>query len=132
MFKGPLDARILIRELYGSYSDATCRQCMEDWLTCWSEDGVWAIFGKEFAGKAALRDQWQATWSRLESMGFFSELGSLEIDGDRATAHSYCREIAAFKSGKILRVVGHYADELVCENGNWVFARRTYSLLVTD
>jgi len=132
MFTGPPEDRALIRERYGVYSDAAFRQDMEAWLACWSEEGCWEIFGKEIRGKDALRMQWDETRSALERMAFFSELGAIEVDGNRATAQCYCHEIVVLKGGDLMKVVSQYSDKLVKERGVWLFAHRVYSILIQE
>lgn len=131
-FEGSLEDRQLIRERFGAYSDATFRRDVEAWLACWTQDGVRAQGGAERRGKPALRAFWDKAWEPLERMAFFSEIGAIEVDGDRATARSYCREILALKGGGVRKVVGVYDDELVRENGAWLFARRVYQLFLDE
>jgi ketosteroid isomerase-like protein len=132
MFDGPLEDRVLIRERYGAYSDAVFQRDCDAWLACWTEDGVWDIFDKEICGKPALRQQWDETWSMLERMAFFSEVGSIEVEGERAAVRSYCLEIVALQGGESLKVVAHYADELAKVDGEWLFSRRQYAILIRE
>ena len=132
MFEGPLEDRILIRERYGSYSDAVFRKDLEAWLSQYCETGTWELMGQQHTGKAMLKAQWETLWSGLNQMGFFAEIGAIEITGDHATVRSYCREIVELKSGKIIKVAGRYDDELVKENGIWLFAKRQYRALIRE
>ena len=47
-------------------------------------------------------------------------VGAIAVDGDRATARCYCREIMTLKGGGLWKVVGLYTDELVRDG--WVVA----------
>lgn len=132
MASAELEDRISIRDRYSAYSDAVFQQDNEAWLACWSEGGVWAIFGKEITGKEALRKQWAETWKTIDRMAFFCEVGAIEIDGSKASVRSYCHEIVSFKEGKLLKVIAQYSDELVKEGGAWVFSRRVYSVLMRE
>lgn len=132
-FTGPAEDRLLIRELIGSYSDAAFRSDLEAYLACWTEDGVRTQAGQpELRGKAALRDMWNAIWGMIERMAFFAEVGAIEVDGERATARVYCREIVFLKGGGVWKLVGIYNDQLVREGGAWRFARRDYELLMDE
>lgn len=131
-FEGPVEDRLLIRELFGTYSDATFRGDVEAWLACWTEDGVRAQAKTEYAGKAALRAMWEKVWGVLDRMAFFTEIGAIEVAGDRASARSYCREILLLKGGDLRKVVGVYTDELVRQNGGWLFAHREYQLFMDE
>jgi uncharacterized protein (TIGR02246 family) len=131
-FEGPLEDRIAIRDLMGAYADATFRQDIAAWLACFTEDGVRAQGTTEVRGKAELRAMWDKVWSVLDRMAFFTEVGAIEVDGDRATARAWCREILLLKGGGIRKVVGVYDDLLVRQDGVWRFARRTYRLFMDE
>lgn len=131
-FTGALEERVRIRELYSRYADAVFRQDVDAYLTCWHPDGVRTSYGEELRGRDALRRSWHSIWSTIERMAFFSEVGAIDVDGDTATARCYCREIIERKDGKVWKVVGCYEDELVQENGAWVFLTRRYSLLINE
>ena len=132
MFVGSFEDRMLIRERYGAYSDAVFRADVDAWLGNWVEDCVWRVFGTEHRGHRALRAQWESIWGTLKTMAFFAEIGAIEVDGDQASARCYTREILSLEAGGVPKVVGAYADELVRENGVWLFARRTYSVLIDE
>ena len=131
-FSGPLEDRLLIRELFGTYCDSVFQGDVEAWLTNWADEGIWILFNKEIRGKIELRAQWEKLWSTLNKMMFFTEIGSIEINGERALARSYCREIMHWHDGSIQKVVGMYEDELIRENGEWLFIQRHYKLLADE
>lgn len=131
-FTGPLEDRIAIRELYGSYADASFRADRQAWLDCWAQDCTWSTHFGDVRGKAALDAQWDLIWQTFKSIGFFSEIGSIEVDGPRAVGRAYCREILDLGEGRVRKIVGAYADELVREGGQWRFARRTYDVRITE
>ena len=131
-FSGPLHDRLLIRERFGAYSDSIFQSDVEAWLANWAEDGAWTLFNKEIRGKSALRARWDRLWSTLSKVTFFTEIGFIEVAGERAKARSYCREILHFRDGVPQKVVGMYEDELVRTNGIWLFARRNYQLLADE
>lgn len=131
-FVGSVEDRLKIRERIDSYSDAVFRADVEDYLACWCDAGVRSGSGGECRGKPALREHWTAIWQSLERMGFFTQVAAIEVDGDRATARSYCLEILRLKNGDFRRLVGMYNDELVRENGDWLFARRNYEVFIDE
>jgi ketosteroid isomerase-like protein len=131
-FVGSIEDRLKIRERIDTYSDAVFRADLEDYLACWCDDGVRSGSGGECRGKAALREHWIGIWQVLQRMGFFPQVAAIEVDGDRATARSYCLEILHLKEGPIRRLVGMYTDELARENGEWLFARRNYEVLLDE
>ena len=131
-FAGSLEDRQLIRERIDAYADAAFRKDQDAWLANWSEQCVWKVFGAEVRGKEAMRAQWAQIWTMFEHMAFFTQLGAIEVDGDRAKVRSYCREILRLKDGGVRKVVGAYDDEMVRENGAWLFARRDYQVLMNE
>lgn len=131
-FTGPNEDRVAIRELYGSYSYASTREQVEEWLACWTEDGQWNSEFFNRSGKDELLEQWKMLWSNFAKVAFFCEIGSIEVDGDRALAGSITREIILLKNGGIYKVAGRYEDTLVRQSGQWLFARRDYQSLVEE
>ena len=131
-FTGPFEDRLAIRELYGTYADCAFREDKAGFLSCWCEDGAWATPFGEVAGRAALDAQWDTIWQTFASMGFFTEVGAIEVDGNHAKGRAYCREILNLPDGGIRKIVGRYDDELQREGGQWRFARRSYAILIAE
>lgn len=129
---GPLEDRMLIRELYGLYADASCRGSVEDWLTLWTEDAQWNSHIFQCAGKDELRQQWDTLWANFASVGFLGEVGPIEVTGDTAKARSVAREIIRLADGGLYKLVGLYEDYLVRVDGEWLFRRRDYQPLVEE
>jgi ketosteroid isomerase-like protein len=130
-FTGPREAIQDIRELHETYSDAVVRQDLDTYLACWSEDGRRTGEGGECDGKAELRSHWMGIFKVIEQMAFFPQLASITVDGDLATARSYCLEFMTLRDGASRQVVGEYADELVRVEGGWVFCHRHYRVMMT-
>lgn len=129
---GPLEDRILIRELYGLYADASSRGDVDDWLACWTDEAQWNTHLFERSGKQDLREQWDQLWANFASLAFLSEVGPIEVAGDLARARSTAREIVRLADGGLYKLVGAYEDHIVRENGVWLFARRDYRPLVEE
>lgn len=132
MFTGPAEDRLEIRERLDSYCDAVCRKDLADYLACWTADGERLGEGGECHGAEELRTHWDGIWHALERMAFLTQVGAIEVDGDRAHARSYCREILQFKDGATQQLVGRYDDELRRVDGTWLFSRRHYRVLLGD
>ncbi|MEZ5742290.1 MAG: nuclear transport factor 2 family protein [Sphingomonadaceae bacterium] len=131
-FTGPLEDRIAIRELHGTYADASFRADKQGWLDCWSEDCLWRTTVGDFRGKQALGERWDKLWQSLTALAFFTETGAIEVDGDRATARCYVHEIFTMGDAPAARIVACYEDKLVREAAGWRFAERAYSILMRD
>jgi hypothetical protein len=129
---GPLEDRILIRELYGLYADASSRGSAEDWLALWTDGGQWNSHIFQCTGKIELRQQWDSLWANFASLGFLSEVGPIEVTGDTAKARSVAREIIRLTDGSLYKLIGAYEDHLVKANGEWLYARRDYRPLVEE
>lgn len=130
-FTGPREARQDIRDLHETYGDAVVRQDLETYLACWSEDGRRTGAGGECNGKAELRSHWTGIFRAVEQMAFFPQLASIAVDGQHATARSYCLEFMKLRDGSSRQVVGEYTDELVSVDGDWVFSHRHYQVILT-
>ena len=131
-FTGPFEDRAAIRELYDSYADAAFRDDGQAWLACWAKDGLWSTAFGDSRGAEALTAQWDMIVAAFDAVGFFTQIGSIEVDGDRAQARCYCREILHLKNGQVMKVTGRYDDDLVREGGAWRFAKRNYTVLIPE
>ena len=131
-FQGSLEDRILIRELYGRYGDASWRGDSKDWVACFTEEGRWVSHLFDCRGRAQLLKTWDDLWKDWTSVAFLSEIGSIEVTGDHAKVRSYAREIVQLKNGGIFKLAGHYDDDLVRQNGVWLFASRVYALKIAE
>lgn len=129
---GPMEDRLLIRELFGLYGDASCKGDADSWLATFAEDCEWNSHMFNRKGKADLREQWDQLWQAFDKLGFLSEIGWIAVDGDTARASSQAREIIRLKDGGLFKLIGHYDDYLVRENGQWLFSRRNYQPLVLE
>jgi ketosteroid isomerase-like protein len=131
-FTGPIEDRLALRELYSRYADAAFTGNGQAWLDCWAEDCVWMTPMGELRGKQALLAQWEMLWAGIEQMTFFTEVGSIEAEGDSARSHAYCRESSLWKDGRRITVTGRYDDEVMRDSGVWRFMRRTFTLLLQE
>lgn len=139
-FTGPLEDRILIRELLDTYAHGVMTRDAELWAGTWAEDAFWAL--PEFpdlggyTGKPAIVAAWAESMKRYglgggsRPMIYVAHPGEIRVEGNRATAISYTSEIFEDPaSGKTLRLRGRYADELARIDGQWHFTRREYTTM---
>jgi hypothetical protein len=131
-FTGSLEDRMLISELYGRYGDASWRGAREDWVACFTADGRWVSHLFDCRGTAQLLATWDSLWKEWAGVAFLSEIGSMDIVGDRAKVRSYAREIVQLKNGGIFKLAGHYDDDLVRQHGGWLFASRVYAMKIAE
>jgi hypothetical protein len=125
-----------IRALADKFSDAANRKDGALFQSLWAKDGVWKIgapINMEFKGKDNMGS---SVTHMLGLWDFFVQLtasGVVDINGDKATARFYVNEIARKtddKSGNYN--LSMYQDELIKENGKWVFLKRTYNTIYQD
>ncbi|AOR75592.1 nuclear transport factor 2 family protein [Novosphingobium resinovorum] len=138
-FTGPLEDRILIRELLDTYAHAVMTRDAETWASTWAEDSYWALpefpdLGG-FTGKETIVSAWVESMKNYglggnaaKPMVYVAHPGEIRIEGDRASAISYTSEIFEDPaSGKTMRLRGRYVDELAKADGQWRFTRREYT-----
>lgn len=131
MFKGPIEDRLAIRELWESYADAVFRADAEEWSALWAEDGAWTLMGQTFTGRAMIRAVWEQAMSGFSVAAFFVQPGALIVDGATATGRSWTQEVLVTKpDGAVRRIVGAYEDAFVRKDGRWLFQSRRYTILV--
>lgn len=51
MFTGPLEDRVAIQELNGTYADGVVRIDAATWATVWADDADWDLMGHQTKGK---------------------------------------------------------------------------------
>ena len=126
---GPLEDRILIRELMSDYADAMFQCDLDAWLACFTEDCLWRGNNTEMRGLEALEASWPNLWNPLRRMAYFTEVAAIHVDGDRATARCYSRQIMFRKDDKVDKVAGLYHDTLVKRDGRWLYAEREFEFI---
>ena len=131
-FRGALEDRLALHELYGAYCDAAMRQDRELYLSLWSDDAVRIAPGGTLEGIDEIAAHWDGLWTILQQMGFFSEIAGIAVDGDHATMQANCREIVMFKDGRLWKLIGRYDDVLEKSEGRWRFKRREYRILMDE
>ncbi|HUD31200.1 MAG TPA: nuclear transport factor 2 family protein [Novosphingobium sp.] len=131
-FTGPVEDRLAIRELYGTYADASWRGDRALWLATFTPDGRWTSHLFDAQGHEALAATWDGLWKDWASVAFLAEIGSIEVAGDAAAVRSYAREVVQTNAGAVFKLCGRYEDALVRSDGEWKFARRDYTLTIGE
>ena len=131
-FTGPLEDRLLIRELYDRYTDSCWRADRDEWLSCFAEGARWTTHLFDCSGKDELRATWDRISADWANVAYHSEIGSIEVSGETAKARSYAREIVDLKTRGIVKPAARYEDDLIRQDGAWLFASRTYYPLFVE
>jgi len=119
-----------IQMLAQRYADAVMRHDADDWGACWAEDGVWDLGqGEPFRGRDNVVSMWKKAMEGYPFAVFIVLPGIVDVDGETATMTSYVEENLEGTDGNGFRVYGCYKDNLVKENGKWVFKERHYNVL---
>jgi ketosteroid isomerase-like protein len=124
---GTMEDREQIRELYARYALYIDSGRFEEWLNCFTDDGIFESprlgthVGREGLRKftASYKESWAGAQVRHMMVNV-----SFDIHGDHA--HGTCNLIYYhIKGGKTeLAAVGGYQDELRKVNGDWLFSHR--------
>jgi uncharacterized protein (TIGR02246 family) len=128
---GTPEDREEIRELYARYAMTIDSGAFDEWVDCFTDDGVFesARMGRH-AGRDGLR---RFTAIYKESLGGAAVRHvitnvSFQVDGDRGTGACYL-VYYHLKDGRVQQTaVGQYRDRLRKSNGRWKFESRQVSL----
>jgi uncharacterized protein (TIGR02246 family) len=129
MFTGPLEDRVAIAELNGTYADGVVRIDAATWATVWADDAHWDLMGHQTEGKEAIVAFWNGAMSGLEAVSFHCVPCMIAVTGDTAKARVQTQEILKPKEGKTRHVGGLYEDELKKVDGRWLFTSRTFKII---
>jgi uncharacterized protein (TIGR02246 family) len=133
------DDYIAIQQLYARYASAVDLGDVEGWLANWTEDGAlvtttgWAAEGRD-----ALRSMAEAQVSNVDEKGYHWT-ANLVIEPTEYGASGQCYLMHVFIADDVLTEQGrpqaqlryalHYRDELIEQDGRWLFRRRTLNRL---
>lgn len=129
MFSGPLEDRVAIQELNGTYADGVVRADAETWATVWAQDAHWSLLGMEVDGRDAIVATWKGAMSGLDAVSFHCIPAMIEVDGDTARSRVQTQEIMLTKEGKTRVIGGLYEDELARRDGRWLFTSRIFRVV---
>ena len=129
MFTGPIEDRVAITELNGTYADGVVRIDAGTWATVWADDAHWNLMGHTVDGKAAIVAMWQGAMAGLDAVSFQCVPCMIAVTGDTATARVQTQEILKPKDGPTRHVGGLYEDELRRIDGRWQFTKRVFRIV---
>lgn len=129
MFTGPIEDRVAITELNGTYADGVVRIDAETWASVWADDAHWNLMGHTVDGKDAIVAMWQGAMGGLDAVSFQCVPCMIQVTGDTATARVQTQEILKPKDGPTRHVGGLYEDELRKVDGQWRFTKRVFRIV---
>lgn len=129
MFKGPIEDRVAITELNGTYADGVVRIDADTWASVWADDAHWKLMGHEVDGRDAIVGFWKQAMSGLNAVSFQCVPCMIEVTGETAKSRVQTQEILKPKDGPTRHVGGLYEDELKKVGGEWRFTSRIFSIV---
>jgi hypothetical protein len=142
-FTGPIEDRTAIRELMDTHAHGVMSRDADIWGSIWAEDAQWELpeypdLGV-FTGKDVIVSGWVESMKHYgldnctRPMIYFMQPGSIEVDGDEASAVAYTIEIYDDPAtGQRTRTTGRYDDKLRRIDGAWKFTYRAYRSIFND
>ncbi len=126
---GMLEDDKAIRELISRYCflvDRVRDRDADAFTAMFTEDGVWnsASLGRRIEGRKQLRDFIVEVYGNDAVFRHLIANTIISIDGDRATAHSYVHVSNLATGTPVCFMIAFYDDELVKQNGKWLFKVR--------
>ncbi len=124
---GTADDREQIRELYARYAITVDNARFDDWVNCFTPDGVFEspVFGK-FPGHDSLRkftQQYHESWAGGKVRHMMVNV-SFDITDDTATGTCNLIYFSIKEGTTELSAVGGYHDTLRKDNGEWRYTHR--------
>ena len=132
------DDRAMIENLQARYLFAFDWGDAEGYANVFTEDGILNYGGGEFKGRQAIRKFMESGDNRGEQRAPSTPEGErprvgrhiisnivVQVDGDRATGQAYWTHMTTGPTGYgTVDFFGHYEDEMVKVNGEWLFSKR--------
>jgi hypothetical protein len=139
-FSGPIEDRLMIRELMNTHAHGVMTKDPEIWGSIWAEDAFWELADYPdlgaFEGKDVIVSGWIESMKvygldkMAKPMVYFMEPGAIEVEGNKAKAVAYTHEVYEHpETGELIRGHGRYDDELEKRDGQWVFTKRVYAIV---
>lgn len=128
-----------IRRATARFADAATNGDFDAFRALWAPDAEWVIGstkGQPFERHAHGVDDIVALFRTLrEERDYFLQFavqGTIDVQGDEATARCICHEAARGPAETYYRNNGIWADHLRRSGDGWVFTSRTYQYLWLD
>lgn len=126
----PADDGQAVRDLVARFSDAVNRRDPAAAGALFAEDGTWHVPGMDVQhGPDAVAAQLQGLLDGMTSLVQLVHSGTVDVDGDRASARWYLSEHGVTTDGTPVTFVGCYDDVAERGAGAWRFAERRFAFL---
>ena len=123
--------KLKIRELLDRYCDGVNQRDSEIWGSTWSKNAIWEIPHLEIKneGRENIINIWTEAMKGYPFVHMIAQPGYIKINGNEAEMRSYTIEVAVLPDGQELRPCGQYDDICIFEDGEWKFAKRSFTNL---
>ena len=125
-----------IRNMLERYSDTVNRRDWATYRSFWTNDAVWDLGEPINVRKEGIEDIMTEVQRAVNSMSFFVQMPHaivVEVNGDQATTGTTLNEMGRALDGKSgMFILAMYTDNLIRQNGSWLFTRRTYKVFYFD
>ena len=132
-FNGPIEDKLSIHELVMVYGDAVTRKDSDDWGSTWDENAIWSVPNfpglEKVEGRKEIVKKWEEAMENYKYIVFTALLGSLDINGNKASGTTYTIEVSTDIEEKKSQIHGQYLDEFIKKGNKWFFLKRTFSIL---
>lgn len=131
--KDKLLEELEVRKVLEIYTDAVNRRDWETYESLWVKEGaVWDLRPPIDIKKEGIQDIMTEVKRAVGAMEVFFQMTHsivIDVEGDTATARVALNEIGKIPGDeKLMNILAIYDDELVRENGKWLFKKRVYTV----
>jgi uncharacterized protein (TIGR02246 family) len=112
-----------IRQLIARYCHLVDARRIEEWVDCFTDDGVFELRGSRTQGRDALLKMGEGIRQSGMSSRHWVTNVLVDVDGDEATSESYLMMLSA-TAEPVIGVSGVYRDRVRRVDGRWRFAER--------
>jgi ketosteroid isomerase-like protein len=128
-----------IRDATARFADSATHADYDAFRALWADDAEWVIggtegqpFERQAKGADDIVELFRTLRDEREYFVQFAVQGSIEINGDDATARCICHEAARGPGETYYRNNGVWFDRLRRSDNGWLFTKRTYQYLWLD
>ncbi len=120
------DDYIAIQQLYAQNTTAYDLGDLDGWVGTWTADGVLNGLHRQSRGHSAIREYGAAAMANPENKGYHYNT-NFRIEPSDVGARCTCY-LLHMRLVDSVATIGHYRDELVKQDGRWLFTARTLHL----
>ncbi len=130
-----LEEKQAIREMMAEYCFCLDNDRYADMAALFTEDGTWDTFFGKGTGRAGVeafvRNLRQSATVRHRAIHHVTNV-VIKLNGDRATAFSTWMTVQNSEQGPKVGSAGSYTDDLVKQDGRWLFRYRKIDRFIHD